>query len=299
MVAADAAGARSRPPGRMRTAGDRRGRTRLADKDTYKNMNSVNLLGVRIDQVNKDQALEIVEGWLNEKPSHKRYIVTPNIEFLIDSQTDGRFKKILLDADLSIPDSSRFGWLEKVLAQKYPVKKFLIWLLFPFSARIIAPDFPILTGVDLMESLCRLSEEKGYTIGLFGGKNKVADQTKKCLLVKYPKLKIDSTSGSESISKLGELNDLAGIPLIHSDILFIGLGHIKQENFIVNYQDQIDAKIFMGVGGAFDYLSNSVPRAPLFLRQLGLEWLFRLICQPWRIKRQLRIVKFVLELLTK
>lgn len=258
-------------------------------------MNSTNLLGVRIDKVEKEEALAIVEDWLIK--TNKHYIVTPNIEFLIDAQTNIRFRRILLDADLAIPDSSRFGWLEKVLAQKNPIKRFIIWLLFPFSGQITAPNFPILTGVDFMEALCVLSEQKGYSIGLFGGQKRVADQTKKCLFVKYPRLNISFVSAADKVAADGQIEKDAGIEMIHCDILFIGLGHVKQENFINNYKDQIDAKIFMGVGGSFDYLSGSVPRAPTLFRQLGLEWLFRLIIQPWRLKRQLRIVGLLTRIL--
>src|SRR3989338_5459360 len=80
------------------------------------------------------------------------------------------------------------------------------------------------------------------------------------------------------------------------DILFVAFGHIKQEKWIGKNLKKIPVKVAMGVGGAFDYLSGEVMRAPKFIRVLGLEWLFRLILQPWRIKRQLALVKYMILL---
>ncbi len=77
------------------------------------------------------------------------------------------------------------------------------------------------------------------------------------------------------------------------DILFVALGHIKQEKWIADNLDRIPVHVAMGVGGAFDYLGGFVPRAPKLMRELGLEWLFRLVVQPWRIKRQLALIKYL------
>ncbi len=77
------------------------------------------------------------------------------------------------------------------------------------------------------------------------------------------------------------------------DLLFVAFGHIKQEKWIANNLEKIPVKVMMGVGGAFDYLSGNVLRAPKWVRSLGLEWLFRLVLQPWRIKRQLSLFMFL------
>ena len=77
------------------------------------------------------------------------------------------------------------------------------------------------------------------------------------------------------------------------DILFVAFGFPKQEQWIAENLDKIPVKVAMGVGGAFDYISGNVPRSPVFIRKLGLEWLFRLIIQPWRLKRQLALFKFI------
>jgi N-acetylglucosaminyldiphosphoundecaprenol N-acetyl-beta-D-mannosaminyltransferase len=78
-----------------------------------------------------------------------------------------------------------------------------------------------------------------------------------------------------------------------TDILFVAFGSPKQEIWIAENLNQLPAKVVIGVGGAFDFISGKVRRAPVFIRQLGLEWLFRLIIQPWRIKRQLKLLTFI------
>ena len=114
---------------------------------------------------------------------------------------------------------------------------------------------------------------------------------------KFPKLNIVYAGSGGQIAQNGHWPNPEPIP--ESDVIFVALGHIKQENWIVKNMNQIDSKVFIGVGGAFDYISGSIPRAPKFLQQIGLEWLFRLLIQPWRLPRQLKIIKFLLKLIIK
>lgn len=202
------------------------------------------ILGVKIDDVNMDEALEIVYGWLQE--SKKKYIVTPNPEFIMTAQKDLEFKKILNDADLSIPDGNGLKLSGKVKNN--------------------------VSGVDLMEKLVEKSADWGVTVGFLGGRDGVAEKTAECLQKKYPRIKIDNAS---------------------PDLLFVALGAPKQEKWISQNLPKLKVRVAMGVGGSFDYLSGRVLRAPKWLRNLGLEWLFRLVIQPWRIKRQLVLLKYI------
>lgn len=202
------------------------------------------ILGIKIDDVNMSEALEMVHQWLQK--FGKKYIVTPNPEFIMTAQKDLDFKKILNGADLSIPDGAGLklsGKIENTVS-----------------------------GVDLMEKLVERSADWGVTVGLLGGSDGVANKTAECLQKKYPKIKISFTS---------------------PDLLFVAFGHPKQEKWIVKNLPKLNVKIAMGVGGAFDYLSGKVPRAPKWIRDLGFEWLFRLVVQPWRIKRQISLVKYL------
>ena len=217
------------------------------------------ILGVKIDDVNMDEALEIVHG-LFKKPG-KHYIVTPNPEFIMTAQKDLEFKKILNDADLSIPDGNGLRLSGKVKNN--------------------------VSGVDLMEKLVEKSADWGVTMGFLGAATGVAEKTAECLQKKYPKIKIAFASSHDTLYMIPD-----------TDLLFVAFGAPKQEKWIYKNLPKLNVKIVMGVGGSFDYISGKVPRAPKFFRNFGLEWLFRLIIQPWRIKRQIKLIKY-LWLLTK
>jgi N-acetylglucosaminyldiphosphoundecaprenol N-acetyl-beta-D-mannosaminyltransferase len=248
------------------------------------------ILDVKVDNINQAKALEVIQGWLSKPGKH--YITTPNLEFIQLAQKDLEFKEILNRADLAVPDSSRLGWLYDLKSQKKLLKKLLIFPLGIFPKITNLTQFDIVAGVDLMESLCELSSEKGFTVGFLGGVPGVAEKTKECLQKKFAGLKVELAE--EGPARHLFFDDFA-IPKL--DILFVALGAPKQEKWIYKNLDKIPVKVAMGVGGAFDYLSGNVPRAPIWLRSLGLEWLFRLIIQPWRIKRQLKLVIFLLNTL--
>lgn len=194
------------------------------------------------------------------------YIVTPNPEFIVRAQKDKVFRDILNNAVIAIPDG--FGLM---LAAKF--------LKRPLDQRI--------TGVDFIWHVAELAEKEEYSIYLYGARKGIAKKTAEKLQNKFPHLKI---VGAESgYGENGELNDAQvaeDIKQKSPDILLVALGAPKQEKWIAAHlQDFIGVKVAMGVGGAFDYISGSIKRAPMFIRKIGLEWLYRLIIQPWRIKR--------------
>lgn len=259
---------------------------------------SINILGVSVDKVSIDQAIELVEKWL--RGSSKHYIVTPNVEFVMAAQEDEEFKKILNRADLRIPDSGRFGIVERILKEKSRLKKLLLipFVIFPK----LINNFPVTTGIDLMDKLCQKAADQGFTIGLLGGKNRVAEKTAECLLKRYPKLKIGLVEDGPLIDSDGNMKDEkwkidTKDGDLTVDVLFVAFGQVKQEKWISQNLPKLPIKVMMGVGGAFDYLSGQIPRAPVWMRIYGLEWLFRLIIQPWRLKRQLNLLKFIYLLL--
>lgn len=227
----------------------------------------VNVIGVKIDDVSMDEVINLVDGWLKKDGSH--YIVTPNPEFLMTAQKDEEFKLILNNADLAIPD----GVGLKLAGVKNTI-----------------------AGVDLMEKLVKLSEEKAFTIGLLGGSDRVAELCVERLKKKYPGLKISFADSGGEVDNEGRLLKSLRIPNL--DLLFVAFGHPKQEFWISENLNKIPVKVAMGVGGAFDYISGKVPRAPIWIRKLGMEWFFRLIIQPWRIKRQVNLLRYI-WLLTK
>jgi N-acetylglucosaminyldiphosphoundecaprenol N-acetyl-beta-D-mannosaminyltransferase len=259
-------------------------------------MQSINILGVKIDNISLNESSKKVKEWLEgtwlEGTKGKYYIVTPNPEFLMLAQKDYEFKEILNKADLAIPDGTRLAWAYSVVSEKNPLKKLLKWstfLLNPASDGVI----PTTTGVDLMEELIRLSQEKGYSIGLLGGREGVALKLKEKLEKKYPGLKVTFASDGGKVDPSGTNIQYTTYNIPPTDLLFVAFGHGKQEKWIAKNLDKYPVKVMMGVGGSFDYLSGEIKRAPQGLRNLGFEWLFRLILQPWRIKRFFELVRFV------
>ena len=288
------------------------------------------LLGVKINYVQLDESLATVDRWLQKRGKH--YVVTPNPEIVVDSLKDQQFKMALNQADLAIADSPRLGWGTKVQKSKLGIFR-LVYLPFLFFPQIFsANEFPTTTGTDLTKELIKLSEEKGYTTAFLGSTTKVADKLFNCLMANYPKLKIAFCSGNIKVNEKGEstfdikkdnmtmskeINQLQATKMTKVtkvtkeessfnyhllsekiDILFLAFGHKKQEKWMNQNLSKLNARVMVGVGGAFDYISGTIPRAPLFLRTLELEWLFRLMVQPWRIKRFWKLGYFVYKVIT-
>lgn len=231
------------------------------------------VLGIKIDDLTIDQSVEIALNWLSKRGKYYLspfYITTPNPEIVMMAQKDIELKNILNNADLSVPD----GMGLKLSGQ--------IESLTP--------------GVDLMEQIIKRSVDYSFTIGLLGGGLGVAEKAAERLRKKYPGVKIVYTKSGGEVDQQGRL--LKSLKLPKLDILFVGFGPPKQEKWIAKNLSKIPVKVAMAVGGSLDYLSGTIPRAPFFLRQLGFEWLFRLMLQPWRIKRQLVLAHYLYKLLT-
>jgi len=211
------------------------------------------LLGVKVDNVDMNGALEKIGDFICDGRQH--YIVTPNPEIIVLAQKDKEYKKILNEADLSIPDGVGIKIASRFLGE-------------PIRERI--------TGTDLMEKLLTNNKQqttnniKGF---LLGGKRGAGEKIAK----KFPNAVGFTENIEEAINSINKCQP---------NILFVALGAPKQEKWIYyNIAKIPSVKVAVGVGGAFDFLSGKILRAPKFLRKIGLEWLWRFMLQPWRIKR--------------
>lgn len=221
---------------------------------------SIKILGTSVTTAPKNQILEYILKRL-ENRDKKFYIVTPNPEIITFASASKEYQDILNGAEVSIPDGMGVLVAGKLLKKD-------------IRARI--------TGVDLMLELCHEASKRGLNIGLLGGRDGVAERAAECLVKKYPGLRIVLTA---------EEFPIGFVP--HIDILFVAFGFPKQERWIAKNLPNIKVTVAMGVGGAFDYISGKVPRAPRVVRDMGMEWAFRLVRQPWRIRRQLALPVFV------
>lgn len=234
-------------------------------------LREVRILGVRVHDVTLSEALTIVEGFVESKQPH--VVVTTNTEFVVSAQRDPLFRTILNTADLAVPDGHGLIWAS------------------PLSRHRLRAH---VAGTDLVESLAALSAQRRFRLFLLGAAEGVAEEAARQLRTRYPSLEIAGTfSGSPR-----EESDQAARAAIRAagwvDILLVAYGAPAQEKWLARNLPALGIPVGIGVGGVFDYLSGRVPRAPLWMRRLGLEWLYRLIKQPWRWRRQLALPSFAL-----
>jgi len=217
----------------------------------------INIAGVYLNNFSEEDFALCVKKFLNEDEQY--YFVTPNPEFIVYAQKDNEFKEILNGAKISLPDGAGLV-IASVLKYHKKIKR--------------------LPGTDMVEFIVqKLASQKIRTV-FFGGLDDAALRAAEIMRKKY---------GNENIFGFpdGTLNET--IRDVNPQIVFVGTGSPKQEKWIVENMKNIPSgKIFMGVGGAFDFISGKVKRAPKIVRDMGLEWLFRLILQPFRWKRAVR-----------
>ncbi len=226
-------------------------------------MKKEKILGVSITNATMDEILEYIVDFV-KKGTKKGYIVTPNPEILTFSTHHDDFRDILNNAEIALSDGVGVTWAGQLLAK-------------PLKERV--------SGVDLTYKLCERIADQPITVGFLGAGPKIAEITADCLKKHNIGLKVVFASEEWPKDPRSQPQDI--------DILFIAFGFPKQEEWMSQNLSKIPVKIMIGVGGTFDYISGSVPRAPLLVRSLGMEWLFRLIIQPWRMRRQLALIEFI------
>ena len=229
----------------------------------------ISVLGVQIDQINRQEAQNKAEEFFDEGGQHM--IVTPNPEMLVLAQKNVQFKSALNSADVSICDGKGIEYLTGGKLKR-------------------------LSGVDFMQDLCALAAKKQKRVFLLGtGNQAVLDKAKKQLEKYYPNIQIVGSHPGISIqlNHTGiQLDDaknkqiLKEVAQSEPDILFVAFGHGKQELWMQQYVQELPSvNIVMGIGGSLEFISQTLPRAPKWMQNMGLEWLFRLIQEPKRIKR--------------
>lgn len=215
------------------------------------------LAGVKLQNTTQEALLGFVQRAIQE--GAQRYIVTPNPEFVVQAQKDKNFKDLLNRADMSLPDGVGVV-IASVLKYGHKINR--------------------LPGTDMTEWLIGRLASSGVRVALVGGLDDAAEKAAKILRQRY---------GNENIFGFKDGATLEEINKVRPRLVFVGMGSPKQEFWMVqNMKNLPSGKIFMGVGGAFDFISGKVRRAPRWVRKAGLEWFFRLILQPWRWKRALK-----------
>ena len=231
-------------------------------------LSAIKLLGVTITDETEDTILKYILQRL-KTTRDKFFIVTPNPEIIVYANKRSDYKTNLISAAVSLPDGTGVFLGSLVLGH---------WL----HQRI--------PGVDFIDFICQKTKDQPISMGFLGGRHGVAEKTVKCLKKKYPWINVAFVG--EEWPKEAYSTKSAGI-----DMLFVAFGFPRQEEWIYENLDRLPVRCAMGVGGAFDYISGHVQRAPFLVRVLGFEWLYRLIKQPWRWRRQAALIEFVRLLL--
>lgn len=231
------------------------------------------VLGVPFDAVTMEQAVAKAKKMLAEEGQH--FICTPNPEIVMEAQKDKDLMNILHEADMVIPDGIGVVW-----ASRYSE--------ICLKERV--------AGYDLTQNLMAELAATGETFYFFGGAPGVASTAARMMMKKYPGLKVVGVHNGYFDEK-EEKKIIQDIKTKSPSILLVGLGAPKQEKWIYDNIRLVGAKVAIGVGGSFDVMAGNVKRAPKIFQKLGLEWFHRLITQPTRWRRMMRLPKFALTVL--
>ena len=227
--------------------------------DTQRNYRDI--LNMHVDVTSYPEATEKVVRWANE--GHPRYVCAANVHMVMESHDDPHFQEIVNKADLVTPDGVPLVWALKLLG-------------VPDASRVYGPDLTL--------HVCKMAAEQSIPIGLYGGTTTSLEDFNQFLSKNYPGIKIACKiappfrplTPEEDKKYVNEINNSG------ARILFVGIGCPKQEKWMAEHKDRLNA-VMLGVGAAFDFHTGRVRQAPSWMQQNGLEWLFRLLMEPKRL----------------
>lgn len=228
------------------------------------------VLGIPVDDVDMTRALAWIERAIAETRAAgtdftTRQIVTLNPEMVIAARSNPALRAAIAMADLVLPDGAGVVWAARLRAR--------------------------VTGVDLLVALAEVAARRGYRLYLLGAAPGVAADAADALRARFPGLRIaGASSGTPDPAVCASI--ARRIRDAHADVVFVAFGAPAQELWIANTRGALGAAVAIGVGGALDFVAGRLPRAPEWMRAGGLEWLFRLLRQPWRWRRMLALPRF-------
>jgi N-acetylglucosaminyldiphosphoundecaprenol N-acetyl-beta-D-mannosaminyltransferase len=232
-------------------------------------VDSIEILNVRVDDATYDDLLARVDAYVASGQPHQ--IITLNPEMLILAHDDPAFRQVLNGADLNVADGAGL-----MLAAR--------WLGRPLQERV--------TGSDGIYHLAAHCARRGYRPFLLGAGPGVAEAAAQKLAAKYSGLQVAGTFAGSPRPE-DEVDIVARVRDAAPDLLLVAYGVPAEEKWIARNGHRLAVPAMIGVGGAFDFVAGVTRRAPPWMRRLGLEWLHRLIRQPWRWRRQLALPRFV------
>lgn len=236
-------------------------------------MDRVDLLGVKVDACTLAQAVERIARLVAGGGPHQ--VVTANAEMIWRAWQEREFAAVLAGAALVTADGRGVLWAGRQLGQRLPEQ---------------------VAGIDLVEALAQHGARAGWRFFFYGGAPGVAEAAAAALKKRYPGLAVVGTAHGYQ-TEAGEERVKEAIRAARPHLLLVGLGVPKQEYWIARHNPELLVPVAIGVGGSFDVLAGKTRRAPGWVRHLGLEWLYRLLREPWRWRRQLVLPAFALRVL--
>lgn len=226
-------------------------------------MARIKFMNTDIDNLTMAETLNEIDKLIQKK--NCSYVVTPNVDHIVRLEKDVELQKVYKNASLILTDGKPLIWISK-------------WYKTPIKEKI--------SGSDLFPKVCELAANKNYTMYLLGAAEGVADTAAKNLMKKYPGLNVVGTYsppfGFEKNEQ--EMNKIkTQIQEVHPDILIVGLGCPKQEKFMNYHCKELGVPISFGLGASIDFEAGNIKRAPKWMSNNGLEWLYRFSKEPKRL----------------
>jgi N-acetylglucosaminyldiphosphoundecaprenol N-acetyl-beta-D-mannosaminyltransferase len=236
------------------------------------------VLGVKVDSLSFDIATDRLETWIQER-TYTRVVTFTNVHAVMEARRDGTFGQVLKQADMICPDGMPLVWFDRVRGGS--------------TSRVCGPEF--------MLEFFRRTEQKGYSHFFYGAAPTVVEHLAASLQSQFPGAAIAGFY-SPPYRPLTSEEDDAIVKRINSaapDVLWVGLGCPKQERWMEEHREKIRVPVMLGVGQAFAIHAGFLPQAPRWIRDSGLEWLFRLFREPRRLWRRYLFynTRFVLALI--
>lgn len=256
----------------------------------------VEVAGIGFDPITQEELIVEIAQRIAQKTDASSFVIyKPYVEFFWQVWTDSSLGQLLHRADRVVADGVAVQWAASYLAGRRSFWRWLKSLLFNIQSaewrQKVIPERG--AGVDATQKLLESAASRGWIIGIFGGP-KDSLKTASAIKKRFPGLKVAGVwSGYFSASEEAAL--IRRIKAAQPDILFVAQGFPRQEKLIDKYRRSGLAKVMIGEGGTFDFnsMGGDLKRAPRWLRHIGLEWLWRLIIQPKRWRRQTSIPVFM------
>ena len=220
------------------------------------------MLGTYLDVLTLREAVNRVHEFVVSGLPHQ--IVTVNVDFLRLAQENMEFRAIINRSALAIADGMPLVWASR-------------WFGEPLPERV--------TGVELVYECCAMAAKEGYTVFLLGGEEGVPQAAARALAQRYPGLQVVGAY-APPVGPFSEQENRKMVDMIRAarpHMLFVAFGAPKQDIWIARHQAEIGVPVAVGVGGVFNFITGRVPRAPVWMQNSGLEWLFRITQEPRRL----------------